>query len=102
MARILNLNELKPHMVVWLQESHMESPHVTEIVSVRKGINYFDQKCMEVDFTEPHSRCFTFLPPGDDYDDYGNTWLCWDNKPSKKEMRKAMENWDSYDRYEEN
>lgn len=55
---------------------------------------------MEVDFSEPHSRCFTFLPPGDDYDDYGNTWLCWDKKPSKKEMR-VMEDWDSFDIYEE-
>lgn len=102
MARILKLSELKPHMVVWLQESHMESPHITEIVSIKKGENYFDQKCMEVDFSIPFTRLFTFLPPGDDYDDYGNTWLCWDSKPSKKEMRKAMENWDSYDRYEEN
>jgi hypothetical protein len=56
---------------------------------------------MEIDFSEPHSRCFTFLPPGSDYDDYGNTWLCWDTKPLKKEMR-IMENWDSFDIYEEN
>lgn len=93
MARILKLSELKPNMVVWLQESHMESPHVTEIVSIKKGENYFDQKCMEVNFSIPFTRLFTFLPPGDDYDDYGNTWFCWDEKPSKKEMR-TMEAWE--------
>ena len=101
MARILKLSELKPHMIVWLQESHTVQPHVTEIVSVKKGINYFDQKCMEVNFSIPFTRLFTFLPPGNHYDDYGSTWLCWDKKPSKKEMREAMENWDSYDIYEE-
>ena len=101
MARILKLKELKTGMVVWLQRSHIVQPHVVEIVSVKKGENYFNQKCMEVDFSEPHSRCFTFLPPGDNYDDYGNTWLCWDMKPLKKEMR-VMENWDQVNIYEEN
>ena len=100
MARILKLDELKKGMVVWLQRSHIVQPHVVEVVSVKKGENYFEQQCMKVDFSEPHSRCFTFLPPGDDYDDYGNTWLYWDKKPSKKEMR-VMENWDSFDIYEE-
>ena len=92
MARILKLKELKPGMVVWLQEGHLVEPHVTEIVSIKKGENYFDQKCMEVNFSIPFTRLFTFLPPGDDYDDYGNTWLCWDTKPTKKEMR-ALEDW---------
>lgn len=87
MARILKLNELKKGMVVWLQRSHIIQPHVVEIVSVKKGENYFNQKCMEIDFSEPHSRCFTFLPPGDDYDDYGNTWLCWDKSRRRKKCK---------------
>lgn len=101
MARILKLDELKKGMIVWLQESHIVEPHVTGIVNVKKGVNYFDQKCMKIDFDMPFAHCFTFLPPGDNYDDYGNTWLCWNEKPSKKEMRAAMENWDSFDIYEE-
>lgn len=100
MARIMKLDELKIGMVVWLQRSHIVRLHVVEIVSIKKGENYFNQECIEVDFSEPHSRCFTFFPPGDHYDDYGNTWLCWDKKPSKKEMR-VMEGWDSFDVYEE-
>lgn len=100
MARILQLDELKTGMVVWLQESHLVQPHVAEIISIKKGENYFGQKCMEVNFSIPFTRLFTFLPPGDHYDDYGNTWLCWDKKPSKKEMR-VMENWDSFGIYEE-
>ena len=66
-ARILKLDELKVRMVVWLQRSHIVEPHVVEIVSVKKGINYFDQKCMEVKFSEPWSSCFTFLPPGQEW-----------------------------------
>ena len=42
MARILKLNELKPHMVIWLQRSHIVQPHVVEIVSINKGENYFN------------------------------------------------------------
>ena len=92
-ARILKLEELKPEKIVWLQRSHIIEPHIVEITSVRKGENYFGQKCMEVDFSEPWSRCFTFLPPGQNYDDYKNTWLCWDAKPTKQQM-KIMGNWD--------
>lgn len=91
-ARILSLNELHSGMVVWLQRSHVVEPHVVEIVSVKKGENYFDQKCMEINFSEPWSKCFTFLPPGQDYDDYGGTWVCWNKKPTKKEME-ALEDW---------
>lgn len=92
-ARILKLKELKPGKIVWLQRSHIVEPHIVEITSVRKGENYFGQKCMEVNFSEPWSRCFTFLPPGQDYNDYKNTWICWDAKPTKQQM-KIMENWD--------
>ena len=49
-ARILKLSELKVGMIVWLQRSHIVEPHIVEITSVRKGENYFGQKCMEVDF----------------------------------------------------
>ena len=59
-ARILKLKELTPGKIVWLQRSHIVEPHIVEITSVRKGENYFGQKCMEVDFSEPWSRCFTF------------------------------------------
>ena len=62
MARILKLKELKTGMVVWLQESHLVEPHVAEIISIKKGENYFDQKCMEVNFSIPFTRLFTFLP----------------------------------------
>ena len=92
-ARILELEELKSGKIVWLQRSHIIEPHIVEITSVRKGENYFGQKCMEVNFSEPWSSCFTFLPPGQDYDDYKNDWLCWDAKPTKQQM-KIMENWD--------
>lgn len=92
-ARILKLEELKPGKIVWLQRSHIVEPHVVEITSVKKGENYFGKKYMEVDFSEPWSRCFTFLPSGQNYDDYKNAWLCWDAKPTKQQM-KIMENWD--------
>ena len=44
-ARILKLKELTPGKIVWLQRSHIVEPHIVEITSVRKGENYFGQKC---------------------------------------------------------
>lgn len=92
-VRVLSLDELHKGMIIWLQRAHIVEPHVVEIIDVKKGENYFNQKCMEINFSEPRSRCFTFLPPGQDYEDYGNTWVCWNEKPTKEQM-KQLEDWD--------
>ena len=84
-ARVLKLNELKEDKLVWLERSNHISVHPVKITDVKIGENYFNQKCLKIDFSEPWSEQFTFIPPGDDYHDYGISWQCWTEEPTKKE-----------------